>query len=76
MIFALSWPEYAGDRKSEGEPGGLECLLQWKEATIILKIMNADYFWLIMAAVIVIALIVQIVIDKRKSEKSKKEKHR
>ena len=38
--------------------------------------MNADYFWLIMAAVIVIALIVQIVIDKRKSEQSKREKHR
>lgn len=38
--------------------------------------MNADYFWLIMAAVIVIALIVQIVIDKRKYEKSKREKHR
>lgn len=38
--------------------------------------MNADYFWLIMAAVIIIALIVQIVIDKRKYEKSKREKHR
>ena len=61
---------------SDGKPGSLECLLQWREATIILKNMNADYFWLIMAAVIVIALIVQIVIDKRKSEKSKKEKHR
>lgn len=54
----------------------MDCLLQWKEATITLKNMNADYFWLIMAAVIVIALIVQIVIDKRKSEKSKREKHR
>lgn len=38
--------------------------------------MNADYFWLIMAAVIIIVLIVQIVIDKRKYEKSKREKHR
>ena len=28
--------------------------------------MNADYFWLIMAAVVVIAVVVQIVIDKRK----------
>ena len=61
---------------SDGKPGSLECLLQWRETTITLKNMNADYFWLIMAAVIVIALIVQIVIDKRKSEKSKKEKHR
>ena len=33
--------------------------------------MNADYFWLIMAAVIIIALIVQIVIDKRKLDKPK-----
>jgi hypothetical protein len=33
--------------------------------------MNADYFWLIMAAVIIIAIIVQIVIDKRKLDKSK-----
>lgn len=31
--------------------------------------MNADYFWAIMAAIIVIALIVQIVLDKRKSKK-------
>lgn len=31
--------------------------------------MNADYFWLIMAAVVVIAVVVQIVIDKRKSER-------
>lgn len=38
--------------------------------------MNADYFWLIMAAVIVIALIVQIVIDKRKSEKNSGKEHR
>lgn len=38
--------------------------------------MNADYFWLIMAAVIVIAITLQIVIDKRKSDKSKGEKRR
>ena len=31
--------------------------------------MNADYFWLIMAAMVVIAVVVQIVIDKRKSER-------
>ena len=31
--------------------------------------MNADYFWAIMAAIIVVALIVQIVLDKRKSKK-------
>ena len=31
--------------------------------------MNAYYFWAIMAAIIVIALIVQIVLDKRKSKK-------
>ncbi len=38
--------------------------------------MNADYFWLIMAAAIVIAIVVQIVIDKRKTEKNKGEKRR
>ena len=31
--------------------------------------MNADYFWAIMAAVVVIARVVQIVADKRKLNK-------
>ena len=33
-----------------------------------LMVMNADYFWIIMAAVIVIAVVVQIIADKRKKK--------
>jgi hypothetical protein len=32
--------------------------------------MNADYFWAIMAACVIIALIAQIVADKRKLKKN------
>ena len=47
---------------------GLECLLQCDGKNFKLIVMNADYFWIIMAAVIVIAVVVQIIADKRKKK--------
>lgn len=38
------------------------------------RVMNADYFWLIAVWVIVIAVVVQILLDRRKMMKGRKNK--